>query len=77
MHDGSLLSLNSVVEFYDRGGIDNPLRDSLIQPLNLTSDQKADLIAFLHTLTGDSVDRILRDAFDAPVGNAHYLATPD
>lgn len=69
MHDGSLRTLRSVVDFYDRGGIENELRDPLIQPLNLTEQEKNDLVSFLDSLTGDSVERLISDAFDAPVGN--------
>jgi cytochrome c peroxidase len=69
MHDGSLTTLESVVEFYAKGGIENELRDPLIQPLNLTGQDKSDLVEFLKSLTGDSVERIISDAFDAPVGN--------
>jgi cytochrome c peroxidase len=50
MHDGSLESLEAVVDLYNRGGIDRPSRSEDIHPLNLTKDEKADLIAFLHTL---------------------------
>jgi cytochrome c peroxidase len=50
MHDGSLDSLEAVVDLYNRGGIDRPSRSEDIHPLNLTKDEKADLIAFLHTL---------------------------
>jgi cytochrome c peroxidase len=39
-----------VVDLYNRGGIDRPSRSEDIHPLNLTKDEKADLIAFLHTL---------------------------
>jgi cytochrome c peroxidase len=52
MHDGSVKSLEQVVDLYDRGGIDRPSRDEDIRPLGLTVQEKADLIAFLHTLTG-------------------------
>jgi cytochrome c peroxidase len=51
MHDGSVASLADVVELYDRGGIDRPSRDNDIHPLNLQSREKADLIAFLNTLS--------------------------
>lgn len=70
MHDGSLTSLAAVVEFYDRGGIDNELLDPLIKPLNLSASERADLVAFLKSLTGDTIDAIIADAFAAPVGNA-------
>ena len=52
MHDGSLATLDDVLEFYDRGGRPNPYLDSRIRPLQLTSSQKTDLIAFLRSLTG-------------------------
>jgi len=62
MHDGSLTTLADVVEFYDRGGIDNLLKDPLLKPLNLTPEEKAELIAFLNALTGDNVQQLVRDA---------------
>lgn len=54
-HDGSLPTLEAVIEHYDRGGIDRPSRSDLIKPLGLTAREKADLVAFLHTLTGRAV----------------------
>ncbi len=50
MHDGSLKSLEQVVDFYDRGGGPNPALDSRIQPLGLSDDEKKALIAFLSSL---------------------------
>jgi cytochrome c peroxidase len=55
MHDGSLPTLESVVDAYDTGGVDRPSRSDLIHPLGLTAAEKRDLIAFLNTLTGDPV----------------------
>jgi cytochrome c peroxidase len=52
MHDGSEPTLEAVIDLYDRGGIDRPSRSELIQPLGLSAEEKADLIAFLDTLTG-------------------------
>jgi len=51
MHDGSLGSLEQVVEFYDRGGDDPNNRSPLIRPLQLTAREKWDLVAFLFSLT--------------------------
>ena len=51
MHDGSLLTLREVVEFYDRGGDEARARDPLIKPLGLTPAEKEDLVAFLKALT--------------------------
>jgi cytochrome c peroxidase len=53
MHDGSLATLEAVVEHYDQGGVDRPSRSDLMKPLGLTSQEKADLVAFLKTLTSD------------------------
>lgn len=47
MHDGSLKTLEEVVEHYNKGGIANPQLDEEIFPLNLTAEEKADLVAFL------------------------------
>lgn len=53
MHDGSLATLEDVVEHYNGGGIDRPSRSDLIGPLGLAAQEKADLVAFLKTLTGN------------------------
>jgi cytochrome c peroxidase len=51
MHDGSIVTLEEVIDLYDRGGIERPSRSVLIRPLGLTDAERADLIAFLETLT--------------------------
>jgi cytochrome c peroxidase len=53
MHDGSVPTLEAVIDLYDRGGIDRPSRSKLIFPLGLTGGEKSDLIAFLETLTAE------------------------
>ncbi|HVO27265.1 MAG TPA: cytochrome-c peroxidase [Candidatus Margulisiibacteriota bacterium] len=53
MHDGSETTLLEVVEFYDKGGTPNPNLSKEIKPLNLTAQEKHDLVAFLEALTGD------------------------
>jgi cytochrome c peroxidase len=62
MHDGSIATLEEVVDFYDRGGIENPLRDPLIRPLGLSPGEKRALAAFLRTLTGDNAEALAREA---------------
>lgn len=47
MHNGSIKSLEDVVEHYNRGGVPNPHLDEEIRPLNLTKEEKADLVRFL------------------------------
>jgi cytochrome c peroxidase len=69
MHDGSLGTLEEVVDFYDNGGIANPLLDPLIKPLGLTEKEKQQLVDFLESLTGDDVSLVVADAFSAPIGD--------
>lgn len=55
MHDGSLKTLKEVVDFYVGGGNANPQLDPLIQPLtSFTRQERADLVAFLESLTGEA-----------------------
>ncbi len=76
-HNGGQLTLEQVVEFYNRGGdfheqnIDN--LDADIQNLNLSAENKADLVDFLKSLTDDRV-RYDKAPFDHPqlfVPNGH------
>ena len=50
MHDGSIPTLEKVIEFYSRGGEPNPQLDPVVRRLNLTPEEKADLLAFLKSL---------------------------
>ncbi|QGJ70065.1 Methylamine utilization protein MauG [Planctomycetales bacterium 10988] len=47
MHNGSLKTLEEVVDFYNKGGVPNPQMDEEIFPLNLTDKEQADLVQFL------------------------------
>jgi len=69
MHDGSLSSLEEVVTFYNHGGIPNETQSPLIKPLNLTSSEMGDLVAFLKSLNGDNVAEIISDSFATPIGD--------
>ena len=51
MHDGSIGTLEEVIDFYDKGGTHKENLDKLMKPLDLTDNEKADLIAFLGALT--------------------------
>jgi cytochrome c peroxidase len=53
MHDGSLASLDEVVDFYDRGGRANPNLDPDLHPLRLTNAEKRALMAFLRALSAN------------------------
>ena len=52
MHDGSLATLDEVIDHYDRGGRRQENLDREIHPLDLTYAEKQDLKAFLESLTG-------------------------
>ena len=56
MHNGAFETLEQVVDFYDAGGGDDPLKDPQLEPLGLIPSEKADLIAFLNALSGESFD---------------------
>jgi len=85
MHDGSMATLDEVIEFYDKGGVANPFLDGEMRRLKLTMEQilelyekkksvaplkqsvirlnlskrdKADLVAFLKSLSGEGWQNI-------------------
>jgi len=86
MHNGGMKTLEEVVDFYDRGGngLGNPQHpETLIFPRGFSQQDKADLVAFLKTLTDERV-RWERAPFDHPellipegheVGADHPLGT--
>jgi cytochrome c peroxidase len=51
MHDGSLSSLEEVVEHYNSGGKGHVNQNALVHPLRLTDGEKRDLVSFLEALT--------------------------
>jgi cytochrome c peroxidase len=53
MHDGSLATLEEVVEFYNKGGHANPHLDPLVKPLGFTKEDVLHLVAFLKALSPD------------------------
>jgi cytochrome c peroxidase len=52
MHDGSLATVEEVIDFYSDGGPANPFLDPEIRPRNFTPGEKRALAAFLKSLTG-------------------------
>lgn len=52
MHDGSLATLEEVVEYYDKGGNINPGLDSDLRSLQLAPEEKRALVMFLRSLSG-------------------------
>jgi cytochrome c peroxidase len=53
MHDGSIKTLQDVIEHYDKGGTPNPWLDIQMKPLHLTDEEKLDLLNFLESMEGD------------------------
>lgn len=51
MHDGSFNSLDEVIEHYNTGGYPNKNKSSKIKALNLSLQEKSELISFLNSLT--------------------------
>jgi cytochrome c peroxidase len=62
MHDGSLATLEDVIEFYAKGGIDNPGRDALLGRLEISLQEKRALAAFLRTLTSEELQKLAQRA---------------
>lgn len=57
MHNGIFLTLEEVVDFYDRGGDEDPFgtKSAAMKKLGLTAAEKADLVAFLESLSGEEI----------------------
>ena len=58
MHDGSLKTLEEVVNFYDKGGISNKNLDANIRKLNLSDAEKKDLVEFMKALSGEGWQQV-------------------
>jgi cytochrome c peroxidase len=70
MHNGRFGSLAQVLKFYNEGGVANENLDQRIKPLHLNQQELDDLTAFLQSLTGDNIEKLVSDAYAAPVGEA-------
>jgi cytochrome c peroxidase len=76
MHDGSMETLEEVIDHYAAGGRPiragpdagdgrtSPLKSAFVGGFELTAQEKDDLIAFLHALTDDAL--VSDPAFAAP-----------
>lgn len=64
MHNGAFYTIEEVVDFYNRGGVDEDgnttswpkNKSKLIKPLGLSDDEKEDLLAFLEAFSGDEIE---------------------
>jgi cytochrome c peroxidase len=53
MHDGSVTTLEGVVDHYVKGGIARASRSELMKPVALSAREQSDLVAFMQTLQSD------------------------
>lgn len=59
MHNGMIATLADVVEFYNKGGGTNEFaatKTKLLKPLKLSKSEKADLVAFIESLSGPRIE---------------------
>ncbi|MDW3647180.1 MAG: cytochrome c peroxidase [Bacteroidia bacterium] len=54
MHDGSIATLREVIDFYEKGGEDHPNKHMFVRRRRMSEEDKADLLAFMHSLTDSS-----------------------
>jgi len=54
MHDGSIPTLAAAIDHYQTGGKLHPNKSALLRPFTLTMQERADLLAFLNSLTDQS-----------------------
>ncbi len=63
MHNGVFFTLEEVMDFYNKGGGDDPIKKQYgfstktkrLKPLNLTEGEKEALIAFMESLSGEEI----------------------
>jgi len=75
MHNGVIKTLKGVVTFYNRGGGSDPNKDPRIKPLDLSKEERANLVAFLKTLSGDPLtgpEHVWKEKI-----NVNYVAIED
>jgi len=58
MHDGSVKTLDEVLQIYAKGGRPNPHLDTRLTPFYLDEETKRDLLAFLDSLNGEGWQKI-------------------
>lgn len=74
MHNGTMGTLEEVVDFYDQGGGGDVNKDPILKPLGLKPSEKADLVAFLEALSGESFET---EAYVWPEDDFDYVLIED
>jgi cytochrome c peroxidase len=71
MHDGSLATLEEVVEHYAAGGkLEHPNKSRILKPFRMTDGDKRDLVEFLKSLTDEEALRDPRWSNPWPAGKS-------
>ncbi len=52
MHNGTIATLPEVIAFYNRGGGSDANKDPLLKPLDLSTEEQHNLLAFVEALSG-------------------------
>ena len=72
MHDGSIETLSDVIDFYAKGGrregISSPLKNAFIKGIDMTDEERQDLLNFLESLTDETFNT---DPQFADFGTSH------
>ncbi|MFF8800701.1 MULTISPECIES: cytochrome-c peroxidase [unclassified Methylobacterium] len=58
-HAGQFADLDAIMAHYETGGVPRPSRSPLMKPVGLTGDERAEIIAFLRSLTADQTETAL------------------
>ena len=58
-HAGQFADLDAVLAFYESGGLSRPSKSPLMRPLDLESQDREDLLAFLRALTAEQTQTAL------------------
>jgi cytochrome c peroxidase len=69
MHEGQIATLEEVIAFYDTlegAAAEGPHTERILRPIGLEESERADLLAFLHALTNDTVPEGLRRPPEPP-----------
>jgi cytochrome c peroxidase len=61
MHNGALLTLEEVIDYYDRGGTGAEGQDPRISPLHLKPEEKRAVLALLRSFTGSNIDLLSQE----------------
>lgn len=78
MHDGRFKTLDDVIDFYDRGG--GKGQQAGLKPLKLDADERRQLVAFLKSLSGETIKVVVPELPDyklMPLGKDEPMPAPD